>query len=181
MAASSNFPTASPRPGNPLPVDPAPVQSAYYTAQTYAAEDSIGYLIAALRARLFRALDLEFEKYDFTAAQWPILRAVADGETPTAADLCRRLNYDTGSMTRMLGRLEQKGVIMRKPSAADRRLVQLKITPAGRKVHRKLRDATIQVLNHLVRGFEPQEIRQLHQQVLRMQANLAAVYDHDER
>ena len=151
----------------------------YYTPETYSAEDSVGYLIAALRTRIFRALDLEFARYDFTAAQWPILRTVADGATPTAADLCRRLNYDTGSMTRMLGRLEQKGVIVREPSAEDRRVVRLKITPAGRKLHRKLRDVTIRVLNHLVHGFEPQEVRQLHAQLLRMQANLEDAYRHE--
>jgi len=169
MAVNPNSPTTEPAEG----------ESPYYTLETYSAEDSVGYLIASLRTRMFRVLDLEFAKFDFTAAQWPILRSVADGETPTAADLCRRLNYDTGSMTRMLNRLEQKGVIVREPSAADRRVVQLKITPAGRKIHRKLRAATIRVLNHLVRGFEPQEIHQLHQQLLRMQANLGAAYDHD--
>jgi MarR family transcriptional regulator, multiple antibiotic resistance protein MarR len=149
----------------------------YYTLETYSAEDSVGYLIAVVRTRMFKALDLEFEKHGFTAAQWPILRSVADGATPTAADLCRRLNYDTGSMTRMLNRLEQKGVIVREPSAADRRVVQLKITPTGRKIHRKLREATIRVLNHMVRGCSPTEVQQLHEQLLRVQANLDAVYD----
>ena len=168
--------TANPD-ADPVPLEP----TAYYTVETYLAEDSVGYLIAALRTRIFRALDLEFAKYGFTAAQWPILRAVADGATaPTAADLCRRLSYDTGSMTRMLGRLEQKGVLVREPSAADRRVVQLKITPAGRKIHRKLREGAIRVLNHLVHGFEPQEVRQLHAQLLRMQANLADAYRHEQ-
>jgi hypothetical protein len=39
----------------------------YYTPETYAAEDSIGYLIAATRTRLFRALDIELGKLGFTA------------------------------------------------------------------------------------------------------------------
>lgn len=166
MAANPRTPAAAP------PPEDAP----YYTLETYSAEDSVGYLIAVTRTRMFRALDLEFAKFDFTAAQWPILRSVADGETPTAADLCRRLNYDTGSMTRMLNRLEQKGVIVREPSAADRRVVQLRITPAGRKIHRKLRDATIRVLNHMVRGIEPQDIHRLHELLERMQGNLGAAY-----
>ena len=106
--------------------------AAYYTAENYAAEDSIGYLIAALRNRLFRSLDMELHKFGFTAAQWPILRAVADDKTPIAADLCRKLNYDTGSMTRMLNRLEEKGVIVREPSSEDRRIVRLRMTAAGR-------------------------------------------------
>jgi len=161
------------------PLTPPAAGADYYTLETYAAEDSVGYLIAVVRNRQFRALDIEFAKFGFTSAQWPILRSVADGATPTAADLCRRLNYDTGSMTRMLNRLEQKGVIERVPSAADRRVVQLKITPTGRRVHRKLRDAAIRSLNHMVRGFTPQEIHRLHEQLVRMQANLEAAYEHE--
>jgi DNA-binding MarR family transcriptional regulator len=161
-------------------LDPAANSADYYTLETYTAEDSVGYLIAVLRTRMFRALDLEFDKFGFTAAQWPILRSVADGETPTAADLCRRLNYDTGSMTRMLNRLEQKGVIVRVPNASDRRVVTLKITPAGRRVHRKLRESAMRVLNHMVRGFAPAEIHQLHEQLTRIQANLEAVYENEQ-
>jgi MarR family transcriptional regulator, multiple antibiotic resistance protein MarR len=149
----------------------------YYTADTYAAEDSVGYLIAATRTRLFRALDIELGKLGFTAAQWPILRAVADGGTPIAADLCRKLNYDTGSMTRMLKRLEEKGVIVREPAEEDRRIVRLRMTAAGRRLYPKLRDATIRVLNNMVAGFSATDVRQAHEHLVRMFTNLDYVND----
>lgn len=162
---------------NPEREGPAP--STYYTVETYSAEDSVGYLVAATRTRMLKALDAEFAKYGFTAAQWPILRAVADGDTPTAADLCRRLNYDTGSMTRMLKRLEDKGVIRREPDETDRRVVRLRITAAGRKIHPRLRDATIRVLNHLVAGFEDDEVRRAHELLARMYSNMSYINDAD--
>ncbi|MET0660042.1 MAG: MarR family transcriptional regulator, partial [Steroidobacteraceae bacterium] len=111
-------------------------------------------------------------KMGFTAAQWPILRAVARG-TPTAAELCRELDYDTGSMTRMLSRLEEKGLIKRVPSVRDRRLVELQITPAGRKLYPKLRAEVISVLNILLIGFKSREILQAYELVGRMLANVA--------
>jgi DNA-binding MarR family transcriptional regulator len=151
----------------------------YYTAETYSAEDSVGFLTAQLRTRIFKAVDVEMSKLGFTSAQWPILRLVATGATPTAADLCRQLNYDTGSMTRMLTRLERKGVIARKPSADDRRVVRLHITPAGRKLYPKLREAIIRVLNHLTSGLSPEEIHQVSAQLGRMRENLAAAYGAD--
>jgi MarR family transcriptional regulator, multiple antibiotic resistance protein MarR len=149
----------------------------YYTPETYAAEDSIGYLIAATRTRLFRALDVELGDLGFTAAQWPILRAVADGGAPIAADLCRKLNYDTGSMTRMLNRLEEKGVIVRAPAEDDRRIVRVRMTAAGRRIYPKLRDATLRVLNNLVAGFSATEVRQMHEQLRRMHSNMDYVND----
>ncbi|MGH8176077.1 MAG: MarR family winged helix-turn-helix transcriptional regulator [Steroidobacter sp.] len=154
---------------------PAP----YYTADTYAAEDSVGYLIAVTRTRMFRALDTELGRLGFTSAQWPILRAVADGDTPTAADLCRRLNYDTGSMTRMLNRLEEKGVIVREPAKDDRRIVRLRMTAAGRKIYPKLREAAIRMLNDLVAGFSASEVKQAHELLRRMNSNMDYVNDAD--
>jgi MarR family transcriptional regulator, multiple antibiotic resistance protein MarR len=159
-------------------VPPAPV-AGYYTAETYSAEDSVGFLIAQLRTRIFKAVDVEMGKLGFTSAQWPILRLVAAGATPTAADLCRQLNYDTGSMTRMLTRLERKGVIARKPSADDRRVVRLHITQAGRKLYPKLREVIIRVLNHLTSGLSPDEIREVSGQLRTMRENLAAAYGAD--
>lgn len=153
--------------------------SGYYTVESYSAEDSVGFLIAATRTRIFKALDAEFARHGFTSAQWPILRAVADGETPIAADLCRKLNYDTGSMTRMLKRLEDKGVIQREPDARDRRIVRLRITPAGRKIYPKLRDATIRVLNRLVANLEEAEIRTAHELLRRMHSNMSYVNESD--
>jgi MarR family transcriptional regulator, multiple antibiotic resistance protein MarR len=159
-------------------VAPTPV-AGYYTAETYSVEDSVGFLIASLRTRIFKAVDVEMGKLGFTSAQWPILRLVAMGATPTAADLCRQLNYDTGSMTRMLTRLERKGVIVRKSSDEDRRVVRLHITPAGRKLYPKLRDVVIRVLNHLTAGLSAEEIHQVSAQLRQMRDNLVAAYGTD--
>ena len=157
---------------NPGKLGTAAAAAPFYTAENYAAEDSIGYLIAALRTRLFRAMDIELGKHGFTAAQWPILRAVADDKTPIAADLCRKLNYDTGSMTRMLNRLEEKGVIVREPSSEDRRIVRLRMTPAGRRLYPKLRDTTVGVLNQLLGDIPPDEVRHALALLRRMHTNM---------
>lgn len=169
---------AKPKKASSRALPPAPVDG-YYTVETYTAEDSVGFLVASMRTRIFKAVDIEMAKLGFTSAQWPILRLVATGVTPTAADLCRQLNYDTGSMTRMLSRLERKGVIVRKPSEADRRIVTLHMTPAGRKLYPKLRDVVIRVLNHLTADFSADDVHAASALLRRMRANLAAAYGPD--
>lgn len=144
----------------------------YFTVERYESEDNIGFMMSEARACLFEILDVRLGAMGFTGAQWPILRSVARG-TPTAAELCRELDYDTGSMTRMLNRLEEKGLIRRVPSVRDRRLVELRITPAGRKLYPKLRAEVIGVLNILLIGFKPREILQVYDLVGRMLDNVA--------
>lgn len=145
----------------------------HYTVERYETEENLGYMMSDARARMFEILDAQMSGMGFTAAQWPILRAVARG-TPTAAELCRLLNYDTGSMTRMLNRLEEKGLIRRVPSRRDRRIVELQITPAGRRLYPKLREEVIDVLNQLLVGLTAQEIVQVHELLKRMVANVTA-------
>jgi MarR family transcriptional regulator, multiple antibiotic resistance protein MarR len=147
--------------------------SPHYTIERYESQDNIGFMMSEARARMFEILDVRLGVMGFTAAQWPILRAVARG-TPTAAELCRELDYDTGSMTRMLSRLEEKRLIRRVPSLRDRRLIELQITAAGRKLYPQLRDEVIAVLNTLLIGFKPPEIEHVYDLVARMLGNVAA-------
>jgi len=64
----------------------------------------IGHLVARARSALLTGLDGELEQFGLTGAQFAVLKNVADGTADTAADLCRTMHYDTGSMTRMLAR-----------------------------------------------------------------------------
>jgi DNA-binding MarR family transcriptional regulator len=131
----------------------------------------VGQLITALRARLLQGIDAELSPYDLTASQFPVLRHIGDGTCVTAAELCRCLNYDTGSMTRMLDRLADKGLIMRVRNPDDRRAVQLRLSPLGQEMFPKLIEIAEQVISRHLTGFTPEDIEQFQRFILRMLAN----------
>lgn len=106
-----------------------------------------------------------------TSAQWGVLMRIAKGCASTSAQLCRSAHYDTGSMTRMLDRLEEKGLIRRVRNNPDRRIVSLEVTEAGRALERRLPPAAIKVLNAHLRGFTHGELAQLKDFLNRMRAN----------
>ncbi len=70
------------------------------------------------------------------------------------------MSYDPGAMTRMLDRLEKKGLVRRLRRADDRRKVDLELTDEGKAVRPKLIAAVVKVLNHRLRGFSKEEIEQ---------------------
>ena len=74
-------------------------------------------------------------------------------------------------MTRMIDRLEAKGLIRRVRSADDRRAVNLELTDEGKAVIPKMRVKVVAVLNRLLRGFTKSEARQLESYLQRMLAN----------
>ncbi|HUI61851.1 MAG TPA: MarR family transcriptional regulator, partial [Steroidobacteraceae bacterium] len=77
---------------------------------------AVAPLIGRVRTVLLTALDRELQPYGLAGTQFAVLKNIADETADTAADLCRILHYDTGSMTRILDRLEEKGLISRERS-----------------------------------------------------------------
>jgi len=145
-----------------------------YTPETYNPEDSIGRLIAEVSGRLLAAFDEEMIGMGITGAQWVILMRIASGCASTAAELCRFSRYDTGSMTRMLDRLEEKGLIRRVRSNKDRRLIHLELTEAGHELHPLLPPVAVKVLNAHLKGFSQEELDLFKNFLNRMRANSEA-------
>lgn len=121
----------------------------------------IGYLMTGVRARMMQEMDACLIPYGLTGAQFVILRRIAEGVATTAAELCRVLEYDTGSMTRMLDRLEEKCVIIRERSADDRRVVKIQLTPQGAEQYPKLKDEVSLALNRRFSPLSSAELLQL--------------------
>lgn len=146
---------------------------AVYTLANYQPEDSIGRLLAEASRQILAALDEELLRQGtgITGAQWAILMRISRGCANTAADLCRLGRYDTGSMTRMLDRLEEKGLISRSRSRKDRRVTLLELTEAGRNLLPQLPPVAIKVLNAHLKGFSRNEADQLKDFLKRIRAN----------
>jgi len=129
---------------------------------------SVGYLLGRARASLLSGLDAQLAPFGLNAMQYAVLKQLGEGSARTAADLCRYMYYDTGSMTRVLDRLEEKGLLKRERCRDDRRVVFLKVAPAGRAQLPRLRAIGSRVLEHHLRGFRPAEVEHLRRFLGRM-------------
>jgi DNA-binding MarR family transcriptional regulator len=131
----------------------------------------VGPLIGRVRAVLLTRLDAELQPLGITGVQFGVLKNLAEGAADTAAELCRMLRYDTGSMTRMVDRLEARGFVRRERDKADRRAVTLHVTAAGRAALPKLRATTAALLLRMLQGFSMAEVDELKGYLQRMIAN----------
>jgi DNA-binding MarR family transcriptional regulator len=122
---------------------------------------SVGYLLGRARASLLAGLDAELAPFGLNAMQYAVLKQLGEGSARTAADLCRYMYYDTGSMTRVLDRLEEKGLLKRERCSNDRRVVFLKVAPAGRAQLPRLRAVGSRVLEDHLRGLRSAEVELL--------------------
>jgi DNA-binding MarR family transcriptional regulator len=132
---------------------------------------AVGYLLGRARTSLLASLDAQLEPFGLTGMQFAVLKHLADGAARTAADLCRYMHYDTGAMTRILDRLEQKGLLRRERCREDRRVVFLRLPAQGRAQLPRLLAVGTQVLADHLAGFSPAEIDALKNYLGRMIAN----------
>ena len=152
--------------------------NAIYEASKYEPRKSVGHLINRIKGGMFAALDHEISldpqlsALEVTASQYTILTNLAEGDSESTARFCKMMSYDPGAMTRMVDRLEAKGLIRRNRNSDDRRLVNLELTEAGHAAVPRLRECSVRVLNKFLTGFSKADAAMLEQLLERMAANM---------
>ncbi len=121
----------------------------------------LGLLLGRAALLKDRLLDTHMEPHGITAAQFKVLIIMAQFGVDTPAELCRHLSLDSGSMTRMLDRLEQKDFLARKRCEADRRQVQLVLTVQGQALADRLPQIGAEAMNELAGALSSEELRSL--------------------
>lgn len=147
-----------------------------YGIDGYDPLNRIGYLLGRVRAELFAALSARLAldellcSLELSVPQVVIIMTLAT-ETITPGDLCERISYDPGGMTRMLDRLHSKGLIRRRRCPKDRRRVYLALTAEAEARLPRMRETSIRVLNQFLRGFTKAEALHLESYLTRLLAN----------
>ena len=122
---------------------------------------TIGMLLGRAALVKDRILDSHLQDFGVTAAQFKVLIIVSQYGVDIPAELCRFLSLDSGSMTRMLDRLEQKGLIARSRCPQDRRQVRLELTADGDVLAGQLPQIGASAMNELVGVLAPDELKTL--------------------
>ena len=176
LGASPRLDPTSPQ---PLHTPQAPAAVAFYDGQRYDATDSVGYRLFRVFTSMRREIDLRMAQHGLTDAQWRPLWLLKIGRASSPQELARELDIDGGAVTRMLDRLESKGLMERARSQADRRMVMLQLTPDGEAAVQAVPQVLAEVNNQFLRGFSEGEWQQLRGLLARMvdNATLPAVAD----
>ena len=102
---------------------------------------------------------------------------VGQGKCKTAAELSRMACSDAGAVTRMLDRVEAKGLVQRTRSSEDRRVINIGLTEEGQRAAAVVPHVLADVLNSVLVGFTEDEARQLKGMLQRVLANAQELRD----
>jgi DNA-binding MarR family transcriptional regulator len=149
-----------------------------YDFETYEPRKGVGHLLHRVRTEMLAAVDRDMAAdeqlvaMEVTSAQFIVLTTLSMGEMKSASDLCKHISYDAGAMTRMIDRLEEKGLLRRSRCPNDRRLVNLELTEKGSLALPQMRRVAMRVVNRFLNGFTKAEARQLESFLIRMLENV---------
>jgi DNA-binding MarR family transcriptional regulator len=146
-------------------------------------EDYLGYwLFYAQRSVAYafyealKACCLEHKKlYVVTPPQWGVLSLLYNQDGQTIGALSQQRAIDAPTVTGIVKRLEQSGLVERRHDLEDRRLVKVYLTDEGREIMRFLPDAAIEFSNTMAQGFSEDEKLDLQAKLQRIIANLSTV------
>ena len=134
----------------------------------------LGRLVSYLRSNLVTHLDNALEDKDLTSAQYIVVVLLARGKVNTLAELCEHMMYDRGAMSRLLSRLEDKGLVAKKQSVEDRRSTLLCLTEKGQQLYPEILPTVNDIYRKALTGFSDDEQEQLASLLFRAIHNLKA-------
>ena len=168
---AATAPQAGNAPAPIPPADAAPGPCEFYRAASYRPEESIGYLMKRILATVGQQIEWEMGEGGATFPQWVPLFKLSHGHARTVAELARECQLDAGAMTRLLDRLESKGLCRRVRSVSDRRVVNVELTPAGEEEAQRIPPVLCRVQNDHLAGFSQQDWEQLRALLQRVLGN----------
>ena len=124
-------------------------------------------------ARLLRTYaDQEARQFGMTRAQWAVLFRLERAEGLKQSELAEALDLQPITLTRLIDRLCDNGLIERRSDPHDRRAKRLFLTPAARPVLDRLAAIGQSMLANALTGIERPAVEEIVSQLATIKENL---------
>ena len=122
---------------------------------------SVGFLISQLGFVSSQGFHKALEPLGIDPRDWTLLRHVAQSEGQSQQALAGRLGLPPSGMVALVDRMEDAGLLERRPSPDDRRIRALYMTPRGRTTLQRATEVAIAYEEELCSGLGSDEREQL--------------------
>ena len=134
-----------------------------------------GFLISKIKSIGGRKFDkiLQQKNIDaFNGAQGKILYCLWQGEKMTATELSKKSGLAKTTLSAMLARMDEQGLIAIEESPTDKRSVTISLTPAAETLRAEYDNVTREIENIYYKGFTEEEVEQFESYLNRILNNL---------
>jgi DNA-binding MarR family transcriptional regulator len=136
--------------------------------------EPVGYVLKVAQQRLRLAMDTAMRDLGVTAPQYEVLRYLGESAGMSGADLARRAFVTPQTMNRIIVNLDKADLIERVPHAKSGRVLDTRLSPAGRRLLENCRERVDAVENTMLSGLTAAEREQLQDLLQRCADSLRA-------
>ncbi len=123
--------------------------------------ENLGFLLGKSCHIKDRLLDQHLLPEDITSTQAKVLFQIYHFRFDRPSQIGKSLNVDNSAITRMLDRLEKKGLLVRLPDPNDRRSIVIELTESGIEVVQRSLPLARCAIDELTQALSEEEIEQL--------------------
>jgi len=138
------------------------------------ASRDLAFLLHDVGRLLRTRADQAVSDLGMTRAQWAVLARVEKCQGLKQSELADILDLQPISLTRLIDRLCDSGLMERRSDASDRRAKRLFLTPAAQPVLERLSAVGEHIMEEVLAGTDPAAIAQARAQLTIMKDNLRA-------
>ncbi|MCL6678299.1 MarR family transcriptional regulator [Sphingomonas sp. RG327] len=120
-----------------------------------------------------RAIDQRAAVFGVTRAQWRVLVRLKREPGLRQVELAERLDMEPITLCRIIDRLEEAGLVERKPDPSDRRAWRVEVTQKAEPLVKKLRGLAHDLAEEAMGGIEETDLKDLQFQLAAIRANVA--------
>ena len=111
------------------------------------------------------------ESYDLSRPQFEVISALGNTSGLTLKELSRRLPVTKGTLTGVINRLEERGLVHRSASESDRRSTVASLTQEGDTLYEEVFTGHVSYLKKYLDVLQPQDREDLARLLMRVQAS----------
>jgi DNA-binding MarR family transcriptional regulator len=144
-----------------MPPTPLAVLNADERLDLDGLSDLLGFHLRMAHVAVYRDFALALADLDLSQKQCATLRLIGANAGVSQVDLAATLGTDRATMMAVIDRLQQRGFIIRRRSAVDRRRQELYLTPSGQATLAKAKRAIAEHERRFTSRFSDAELQSL--------------------
>ena len=129
----------------------------------YPPKANLGLIFRQVRDAMWAdmAREMALAGHELTYSQFMTIKHLAVDSTTGVTELARHAQLNPGAMTRLLDKLEARGLLQRVADPADRRALHIVLTESGLEIWRDIRHCGQIVRDRAMQGMDENEREQL--------------------
>lgn len=137
---------------------------------------TLGLLFRQVRDAMWAQMERELAAagHALNFSQFITIKTLAEG-TASATELARAAYLHPGAMTRLLDKLEARGILERVADPSDRRALHVHLTPSGVAIWKDINDCAARVRARAVDHMSETEQAELTRLLIQVRDNLTSI------